>query len=182
MAPQGAPNRRSQGTCAYCYFCGCEQSPLINSKTRSVEMHFRAPPRRTGLTDNTRGFRCVDGRKEEGTWCIVYPPPPPSLREKCTLCVTDLPDTHKILHLNFPTNDRWASLALHFCGRVLSRALHHPPGRLECSGFGAYALRPSENRNEYRFTNTQKRIFHACFHCGAIPMDWHIRGGKHLIP
>jgi len=52
------------------------------------------------------------------------------------------------------------------CGLVLSRAVLWASRE-----FWLWRLRPSENRSEYRFTNTQKRNFHTCVHYGAYPWN-----------
>jgi hypothetical protein len=85
--PTRSPNGRSQEQCAY--FCGCKQSPFINSQKPIGWIAFPGATK----TDNTRGIRCVEGRY------VVYSIPPslpfPShiVLEKYILRVTDLPDT-----------------------------------------------------------------------------------------
>ena len=51
-------------------------------------------------------------------------------------------------------------------GLVLSRA-----ALWAARAFWLWRLRASENRSEYRFTNTQKRIFHTCVYYGAYPWN-----------
>jgi hypothetical protein len=54
------------------------------------------------------------------------------------------------------------------CGLVLPRAaLWAATAR----SFWHWRLRHSEIRSEYRFTNTQKRIFHTCVYYGAYPWN-----------
>lgn len=108
---------------------------------------------------------------------VVYSIPPfPShiVSEKDILCVTDLPDTD-FLHLNFQMTSGPRPI---LCGLVLSRAgvLWAP----RTFWLWRLLVRPSENRSEYRFTNTQKRIFHACIYYGAYP--WNGIFGEGSIP
>ncbi|KAI0285919.1 hypothetical protein BGY98DRAFT_248646 [Russula aff. rugulosa BPL654] len=115
--PTSSPNRRSQGQCLF-FYCGCKQSPLINNPIGWI-----AFPGGTTKADNTRGpgIRCVEGRKKKKERGILYSIPS-LLPFAC--CIREV-------HL------RSSPYAL--CGLVLSQSLR--PGRLECSGFGAYALR-----------------------------------------
>ena len=68
-------------------------------------------------------------------------------------------------------------LALHFvasfCPELRSGAARR---------FWLWRLCPSENRSEYRFTNTQKRIFHTCVHYGAYPWIGIFGEGSILMP
>ena len=83
MAPQGALiDAHRNGA----YFCGCEQSPLINSE----------PSRLNCISGRHRGWQheghSMCRRKEEGTWYVGYPPSLRCVRE--VHIVRHLPDTN----------------------------------------------------------------------------------------